>query len=182
MKIRQNKSGFTLIEVVLVLAIGALIFLLAFLAFRQVTSNRRDTQRRKDADRIIAEIQNFKVDKKGASQVLLTEARTSSADNDGICSPSSNAANVLTKVVYDFTTENMCKSGKFYSPSGSNYTTVAWDSTATLTRDQVRIRTSFTLFGDILAPSCDGSSNLPIGGIRVEIGLEKGVACREFVQ
>lgn len=53
-----NKDGFTLIEVVLVLAIGGLIFLLAFIAFQQVSTNRRDTQRRNDAGRILAEVQN----------------------------------------------------------------------------------------------------------------------------
>lgn len=64
-KLRSNKSGFTLIEVVLVLAIGGLIFLLAFLAFGQATKNRRDTQRRSDAARIISEVENAKGDSNG---------------------------------------------------------------------------------------------------------------------
>ncbi len=63
---KLNKKGFTLIEVVLVLAIGGLIFLLAFLAFRQASGNRRDTARRADAGRVVAEIQNFAADKNGA--------------------------------------------------------------------------------------------------------------------
>lgn len=63
MKIKRNQKGFTLIEVVLVLAIGGLIFLLAFLAFQQVSANRRDTARRNDAGRMIAEIENFNADK-----------------------------------------------------------------------------------------------------------------------
>lgn len=50
----KPQTGFTLIEVVLVLAIGGLIFLLAFLAFEQVGRNRRDSQRRQDARRILA--------------------------------------------------------------------------------------------------------------------------------
>jgi len=62
MKQLNNKKGFTLIEVVLVLAIGGLIFLLAFVAFQQVSRNRRDTQRRADAGRFLAEIQNAKGD------------------------------------------------------------------------------------------------------------------------
>lgn len=60
--IKLNKRGFTLIEVVLVLAIGGLIFLLAFLAFQQASINRRDTQRRSDAGRVLAEMQNAKGD------------------------------------------------------------------------------------------------------------------------
>lgn len=66
MKTRKlNKNGFTLIEVVLVLAIGGLIFLLAFLAFRQASINRRDTQRRSDAGRFISEVANYSGDANG---------------------------------------------------------------------------------------------------------------------
>lgn len=54
-----GRGGFTLIEVVLVLAIGGLIFLLAFLAFNQVTINRRDTQRRQDARRVLTLAENY---------------------------------------------------------------------------------------------------------------------------
>lgn len=67
MKKQINKKGFTLIEVVLVLAIGGLIFLLAFLAFQQATKNRRDSQRRSDASRVISEIENAKGDAGGTS-------------------------------------------------------------------------------------------------------------------
>jgi prepilin-type N-terminal cleavage/methylation domain-containing protein len=63
---KLNRSGFTLIEVVLVLAIGGLIFLLAFIAFQQVSANRRDTQRRSDALRMSAELQNYSGDNNGA--------------------------------------------------------------------------------------------------------------------
>lgn len=57
-----KQKGFTLIEVVLVLAIGGLIFLLAFLAFSQASANRRDTQRRSDARRLLAAIETFNGD------------------------------------------------------------------------------------------------------------------------
>ncbi len=56
----STSKGFTLIEVVLVLAIGGLIFLLAFLAFQQVSRNRRDTQRRADVHKVVAELENYK--------------------------------------------------------------------------------------------------------------------------
>ena len=64
---KLGKGGFTLIEVVLVLAIGGLIFLLAFLAFQQATQNRRDTQRRSDAGRVISEIENAMSDGNGTT-------------------------------------------------------------------------------------------------------------------
>lgn len=58
-RFKSTEPGFTLIEVVLVLAIGGLIFLLAFLAFVQVSINRRDTQRRGDVRQIVALVENF---------------------------------------------------------------------------------------------------------------------------
>ena len=40
-----NQGGFTIIEVVLVLAIAGLIFLIVFLALPQLQQSRRDTQK-----------------------------------------------------------------------------------------------------------------------------------------
>ena len=44
----KTKKGFTIIEVVLVLAIAGLIFLMVFVALPQLQSSQRDTQRRQD--------------------------------------------------------------------------------------------------------------------------------------
>lgn len=58
-----NKSGFTIIEVVLVLAIAGLIFLMVFVAFPALQRNQRDTQRRTDVGRMITAVTTFKADK-----------------------------------------------------------------------------------------------------------------------
>lgn len=58
MKKLQNK-GFTIIEVVLVLAIAGLIFVIVFLAVPQLQASRRDTQRRNDVGRVIAALQDY---------------------------------------------------------------------------------------------------------------------------
>lgn len=63
---KTNKKGFTLIEVVLTIAIGALIFLMAFLAFGNARTNQRDGQRRADLDKITGEISNYAGDRGGA--------------------------------------------------------------------------------------------------------------------
>lgn len=63
--LRGSSKGFTLIEVVLVLAIGGLIFLLAFLAFSQVSQNRRDNQRRLDVRRLLGLIEESRSDSDG---------------------------------------------------------------------------------------------------------------------
>ena len=55
----KNEQGFTIIEVVLVLAIAGLIFLIVFLALPQLQRSRRDTQRQNDAGRIVAAVENF---------------------------------------------------------------------------------------------------------------------------
>lgn len=47
-KHRLNRSGFTIIEVVLVLAIAGLIFLMVFVALPALQRNQRDTQRKND--------------------------------------------------------------------------------------------------------------------------------------
>ena len=48
MKNRSQKQGFTIIEVVLVLAVAGLIFLMVFVALPALQRNQRDTQRRQD--------------------------------------------------------------------------------------------------------------------------------------
>ena len=61
MKALQNRkeSGFTIIEVVLVLAIAGLIFLVVFLALPQLQESRRDTQRRSDVSRALAALETY---------------------------------------------------------------------------------------------------------------------------
>lgn len=58
---KQNKTkGFTIIEVVLVLAIAGLIFLMVFLALPALQRSQRDTQRRDDMSRITAAVTTYK--------------------------------------------------------------------------------------------------------------------------
>lgn len=55
----NSKKGFTIIEVVLVLAIAGLIFLMVFIALPALQRSQRDTQRRNDLSRVITAIQNY---------------------------------------------------------------------------------------------------------------------------
>jgi len=52
----KNKQGFTIIEVVLVLAIAGLIFLMVFIALPALQRGQRDTERRQDLARAAAAI------------------------------------------------------------------------------------------------------------------------------
>lgn len=58
-KIINKESGFTLIEVVLVLAIGALIILMALLAFNGAQRSRKDTARTNLAGTIAASVEQY---------------------------------------------------------------------------------------------------------------------------
>ena len=64
---RNSKKGFTIIEVVLVLAIGGLIFLMVFIALPALQRSQRDTQRKDDLARFMSatiEYQNTTVAKR----------------------------------------------------------------------------------------------------------------------
>lgn len=56
---QQKQKGFTIIEVVLVLAIAGLIFLMVFIALPALQRSQRDTQRKNDMSRVITALQNY---------------------------------------------------------------------------------------------------------------------------
>ena len=55
----KSKEGFTIIEVVLVLAIAGLIFLMVFIAFPGLQRSQRDTQRRNDLANLATRIIDY---------------------------------------------------------------------------------------------------------------------------
>jgi len=61
----NKQKGFTIIEVVLVLAIAGLIFLMVFIALPALQRNQRDTQRRSDVSRINTQINNYQTNSRG---------------------------------------------------------------------------------------------------------------------
>ncbi len=61
----KSKKGFTIIEVVLVLAIAGLIFLMVFLALPALQRSQRDTQRRDDLARFQTSIANYQTNNRG---------------------------------------------------------------------------------------------------------------------
>ena len=58
-KISTNKHGFTIIEVVLVLAIAGLIFLMVFVALPALQRSQRDTQRKNDVGRMVTALTTY---------------------------------------------------------------------------------------------------------------------------
>lgn len=63
---KNKQKGFTIIEVVLVLAIAALIFLMVFIALPALQRSQRDTQRKNDVARVQTAIQNYQSNNRNA--------------------------------------------------------------------------------------------------------------------
>lgn len=65
MNVQQKQKGFTIIEVVLVLAIAGLIFLMVFIALPALQRSQRDTQRKQDLSRAITAVNNYQSNNRG---------------------------------------------------------------------------------------------------------------------
>lgn len=63
---KNTKKGFTIIEVVLVLAIAGLIFLMVFVALPALRRSQADTQRRSDAASFMAQMNQYQTNNRGA--------------------------------------------------------------------------------------------------------------------
>jgi len=61
----QAQKGFTIIEVVLVLAIAGLIFLMVFIALPALQANQRDTGRKNDVSSILSAVTQFTGNNRG---------------------------------------------------------------------------------------------------------------------
>jgi prepilin-type N-terminal cleavage/methylation domain-containing protein len=68
MDFRQKNAnkGFTIIEVVLVLAIAGLIFLMVFIALPALQRGQRDTQRRDDVSRFVSQLSSYATNNRGS--------------------------------------------------------------------------------------------------------------------
>jgi prepilin-type N-terminal cleavage/methylation domain-containing protein len=80
MKTTNNKKGFTIIEVVLVLAIAGLIFMMVFLALPALQRSQRDTQRSTDMARIITALNNYQSNNRGRLPSKLGPSSNSNVD------------------------------------------------------------------------------------------------------
>lgn len=65
-KKQSTLRGFTIIEVVLVLAIAGLIFLMVFIALPALQRNQRDTQRRQDYSALASQITTYTTNNNGS--------------------------------------------------------------------------------------------------------------------
>lgn len=91
----KKKQGFTIIEVVIVLVIGAIIMLMVFLVVPYLQRTQRDSRRQNDARKLLTAVEQYKANNNG-------QAPTSQAQLIGpyiqeqFVDPSTNQAYVLT--------------------------------------------------------------------------------------
>lgn len=67
MKQQKTDQGFTIIEVVLVLAIAGLIFLMVFIALPALQRNQRDTARKNEVSKVLSAITSYQSNNRGAA-------------------------------------------------------------------------------------------------------------------
>lgn len=80
---KNKQKGFTIIEVVLVLAIAALIFLMVFIALPALQRNQRDTQRKNDVNRAATALTNYTSNNRGAIPTSWATFNTEYLTNGG---------------------------------------------------------------------------------------------------
>lgn len=121
----RSLGGFTIIEVVLVLAIAGLIFMMVFIALPQLQRAQRDTQRRQDLSRLQSAIQNFQGNNNG-------RIPGEKADDEGTCS-TDEAGDIKPNEKNTYSNKTACRligvylnnagdsENKFKDPDGESY-------------------------------------------------------------
>ena len=100
----SQKPAFTIIEVVLVLAIAGLIFLMVFIALPALQRNQRDTQRKNDIGRFLTALQSYQSNNRGSiptswsSQLITPYLRL---DGDTFTDPSGINYRLSSRTVAD---------------------------------------------------------------------------------
>ena len=155
--VTKKEKGFTIIEVVLVLAIAGLIFLVVFLALPALQRSQRDTQRRSDASRISSLVTSYQSNNNGKLPGILAAEVTAFAA-DYLKNP---------------TTDGSGTTGELRSPSTNNNYALAILASAvtpvpvmTATVESVQIAVGAKCNGEVLTASA--------GKYAVRVRLETG--------
>ena len=127
----NSKKGFTIIEVVLVLAIAGLIFLMVFVALPALQRSQRDTARRNDMSRVDTSLVQYQTNNQsnpaGDLPVAGTWVATSNFDGDNACSEDDSAC----KFIRDYMNSGVSGANKvneFKDQDGSYYSLVITDN------------------------------------------------------
>lgn len=133
MNILKKEKGFTIIEVVLVLAIAGLIFLMVFIALPALQRSQRDTQRKNDLSRAQTAVASYASNNRGAlptfNAAFISQYLTPTA-SDSFIDPAGASTGTPAATTYTFTVSGTgtqpVLAGKFDSATNQNavyYTT-----------------------------------------------------------
>lgn len=118
--IKTNK-GFTIIEVVLVLAIAGLIFLMVFVAFPALQRSQQDTQRQTDISRLSTQITNFKINNTNAIPGASAKNDNATVTITGASIDSNAKVNTRGTWAYFYKNYLLAGGDTFQDPDGSPY-------------------------------------------------------------
>ncbi len=162
---KKNNNGFTIIEVVLVLAIAGLIFLAVFIALPALQRGQRDNQRRTDASRFGTQLQSFATNNNGKMPTTSTQISTIATTTNGV-KPTGGGSFIQGYLLKGSEGFNDPKTGEYYG-----VTVLTAPAQPTLTNT----------FVYLAGGSCDGETVISGGGNRnaaVAIQLEgSGTYC-----
>ena len=113
----KNKKGFTIIEVVLVLAIAGLIFLMVFIALPALQRGQRNTQRRDDMARVLTKFNEYQSSNNG-NYPFKVKSNKVDIDHNFVKKYMDNGC--TNKTITANTEDTGCGS-EFKDPDGSNY-------------------------------------------------------------
>lgn len=115
------KSGFTIIEVVLVLAIAGLIFLMVFVAFPALQRSQQDTQRQTDISRLSTQITNFKTNNTNGIPGMGSKNDGDTGTIEGATIDSNAKVNTRGTWAYFYKNYLLAGGDTFEDPDGSEY-------------------------------------------------------------
>jgi prepilin-type N-terminal cleavage/methylation domain-containing protein len=151
--LRHNEEGFTLIEIVLVLAIAGLILLIVFLAVSGAQKSRRDTQRKEDVSRITSQLESY-------------------ASNNAGAYPTSQAQ------LSAFATTYMTPNSDYSDPSSGTWygtaTSLVYGNGTPATPGYIEYDTGYVCNGSVMGPAPGGSQR----DYAIVMDLEQGTTCR----
>ena len=124
----NSKKGFTIIEVVLVLAIAGLIFLMVFVALPALQRSQRDTARRNDMSRVDTSLvqwqTNHSTDSNNLPNPSATSQWTATTDFGGNNACGENLACVFVRDYMNTGSSESNKKNEFVDPDGKPYNVV----------------------------------------------------------
>ena len=156
-KQKNSKKGFTIIEVVLVLAIAGLIFLMVFVALPALQRSQRDTQRRQDYADLLASVNSYITNSNGN----LPKANTTLSAKEYVNSTGNGPSGTAYTVNVCNFGEGKCKSAPTGASSNSEgaIQVIRQATCNSGTPKKVASTKAFVIYGDLESGTYCQSSN-----------------------